>query len=93
MSITTAQITARETANAARKIARKLPVKTSTGIEFGGLWIRKTHMNEVLMSYQTKGYDHLKNQMATELPLVISELEANGFTVTYWNHGDYIISK
>ena len=93
MATTTAQITARETANAARKIVRKLPVRTSTGIQFTGLWIRKTLSDELIMSYQTQGYKHIEDAKATQLPLVISELEANGFTVTYWNHGDYIISK
>jgi hypothetical protein len=93
MSTTTAQITARETANAARKIVRKLPVKTSSGIQFTGLWIRKTHMNEVLMSYQTKSYKHMEDAMAIQLPLVIEELKANGFTIEYCGYGDYTVSK
>lgn len=93
MSTTTAEITARETANAARKIARKLPVRISSGIQYCGLWIRKTHLNEVLMSYQTKGYNHVEQARQVELPLIIAELEANGFTVQNCGYGDYTVSR
>jgi len=71
-----------ETANAARKIVRKLPVRIADS-NSNGLYIRKNSWNKILMSYKTGSYDHIKAQRDIELPLAIAELEANGFTISY----------
>jgi hypothetical protein len=84
MSTTTAQITARETANAARKIVKKLPIRIADSNEkSNGLYICKNSWDKVLMSYKVGSYDHIVAQRDIDLPLAIAELEANGFLVTF----------